>query len=97
MRGLNISQDGTTALIMAAIEGRADIAEELLHFGADKEAKDKVSLSRSKNTVSFLNMTSEDCKLGWYDPSPRCYMLQQRERRGPTLDKNGEHRSQRHG
>ena len=30
---------------MAAIEGRADIAEKLLHFGADVEAKDNVSFS----------------------------------------------------
>jgi ankyrin repeat protein len=44
--GESDSQRGTTALILAAVNGRADCARLLIDAGADKEAKNNVRVVR---------------------------------------------------
>ena len=46
------TQDGLTALILAAKNGEADCVRLLLDCGADKDAKDKVHISFAVCTIA---------------------------------------------
>ncbi len=60
--GHTLAQNGYTALISAAFEGRADCVRRLLDAGANKNVQDSV---RGRSAASAAGRTSNLCLVDW--------------------------------